>query len=240
MPNPDEILRTWQALPWADSVPFPPGRRALVLAPHPDDETLGCGGLIAACCAAGRPPIVAVLTDGAGSHGNLDPSSKTLLREQRQREVRRATQCLGVPAEHLILLGFPDMGLADAAGACAGLLTLLARVHACDSIVAPSCYDPHPDHKAAAAIAETVAVTVGLSCLFYLTWAWIFPPETNQANPAVQGWRLDISHHLPAKRRAIVAHESQYFGLSDDPKRTCLPAELLAIAQREYEVILAG
>jgi LmbE family N-acetylglucosaminyl deacetylase len=239
MPNADETVRAWQALPWVDSRPFPPGRRALVLAPHPDDETLGCGGLIAACCAAGRPPVVAVLTDGAGSHGNLDPPSQALLREQRQREVRRATRCLGVPADNLILLGFPDMGLADAAGACTDLLTLLARAHACDSIVAPSRYDPHPDHMAAAAIAQTVAATVGLTCLFYLTWAWIFPPETTQPGYGARGWRLDISKHLPAKRRAIVAHESQYFGLPDDPTRTCLPADLLAIAQRDYEVILA-
>src|SRR5262245_24685447 len=40
----------------------------LVLAPHPDDESLGCGGLIAACQAQGHPVHVLVLTDGAGSH----------------------------------------------------------------------------------------------------------------------------------------------------------------------------
>ena len=45
---------------------------AMVLAPHADDESLGCGGLISELAAQGRPPVVVVVTDGTGSHPVTD------------------------------------------------------------------------------------------------------------------------------------------------------------------------
>ena len=73
------------------------GGTCLILAPHPDDESLGCGGLIAACVAAGRPPLVAVLTDGAGSHPNSRTYPPDRLRAVRAQEVRTAVGMLGLP-----------------------------------------------------------------------------------------------------------------------------------------------
>jgi LmbE family N-acetylglucosaminyl deacetylase len=107
-------------------------------------------------------------------------------------------------------------------------------------VLAPTPHDRHPDHEAAATIARRVAAAIGAPCLSYLTWAWLTPPEVELPATAAFGWRLNIAPYLPAKRRAIVAHESQYFGLPDDPWQSCLPADLLAAAQREYEVLLTG
>src|SRR5450631_1369848 len=103
----DEQRRGWRALPLGsiDDVTGP--GRALILAPHPDDESLGCGGLIAACCQAARPPIVAVLTDGGMSH----PESKAFPREQlvrlREAEARDAATILGLPQDRLMFLREP-------------------------------------------------------------------------------------------------------------------------------------
>lgn len=240
MPLAAEIRRAWEALPWAEIKSLPLGKRPLILAPHPDDESLGCGGLIAAYCATGQPPIVAILTDGSNSHPNLDEAGRPHLRRQRAFEARQATAHLGLPEANLKLLGFPDLSLEDFSPACVALLTDLARANACDTIVSTSLHDPHPDHQAAAAIAQQVAAAVPLRRLSYPTWAWVVPPDTHLAEKSTQGWRLDISPYLPAKRHAIVSHASQYFGLPGDPQKACLPAELLAVAQRPYEVILTA
>jgi hypothetical protein len=57
----------------------------------------------------------------------------------------------------------------------------------------------------------------------------------------VQGWRLDTTRHLPAKRRAIAAHRSQTTDLiDDDPNGFRLPDEFLALFTRPFEVFLSG
>ena len=80
----------------------------LILAPHPDDESLGCGGLIAACCDAGRPPFVLFLTDGTGSHPRSLSYPPDRLRETRQTEARRAMAALGLGRDRIAFLGLPD------------------------------------------------------------------------------------------------------------------------------------
>ena len=60
-----DVIVAMEELPDADIDTILGGERPLILAPHADDESLGCGGLIAACCERGQPPVVAILTDGA-------------------------------------------------------------------------------------------------------------------------------------------------------------------------------
>ena len=77
----------------------------LILAPHADDESLGCGGLIAACCAAGRPPLVAFLTDGTGSHPNSRAYPPERLRDVRmRRRLGRRSACLGLSPDRAVFL----------------------------------------------------------------------------------------------------------------------------------------
>ena len=62
-----DVIVAMEHFPEADLDTILGGERPLILAPHADDESLGCGGLIAACCERGQQPIVVILTDGAAS-----------------------------------------------------------------------------------------------------------------------------------------------------------------------------
>jgi LmbE family N-acetylglucosaminyl deacetylase len=67
-------------------------------------------------------------------------------------------------------------------------------------------------------------------------------PEASEIDePPSTGWRLDIAHHVPAKRRAIRAHRSQYGGLiTDDPAGFQLPPNMLSVFDRPFEFFLSS
>lgn len=85
----------------------------LILAPHPDDEAIGCGGLIARLCNEGRPPHVAIVTGGGASlHGH------SLLYDAEVIDARRhltldSAKVLGLPAQNIHFLDFQDGNVAQ-------------------------------------------------------------------------------------------------------------------------------
>jgi LmbE family N-acetylglucosaminyl deacetylase len=239
----DAVLARMSRLPFASTGAILGEGTALILAPHPDDESLGCGGLIAEACALGRPPRVAVLTDGAMSHPASSRFPAGRLRALREAETLAAVAALGLPPDRVHFLGLPD-GQAPRAGAAMAhaAARLAGLAHACGArtILATWSHDPHPDHVAAQAIARRAALLSGARLLSYPVWGWALPPRQRLAVAAVHGVRLDITRHLPAKRRAIEAHASQIGGLiDDDPNGFRLPGHLLAAVGRPFEVFLS-
>jgi LmbE family N-acetylglucosaminyl deacetylase len=215
----------------------------LIIAPHPDDEALGCGGLIAACCQAKRPPAVVFLTDGAMSHPNSKMFPRERLIRTREQEARTAAAILGLAADRLIFLREPDTKAPRAGNAVARVVNRLAGLadrFGCTCILAPWRFDPHSDHEAAASIAEKVAERHELRHVAYPVWGWMLPPGQIVEASAPVGWRLDIAANLCLKRRAIAAHRSQYGDLiTDDPAGFRLPRNLLTIFERPFETFLA-
>jgi LmbE family N-acetylglucosaminyl deacetylase len=229
----DELRANWADLPFATLSQILAGRRALILAPHPDDESLGTGGLIAACCAAGTPPIVAILTDGAASHPGSLAYPPERLRQAREAEAAGAVHLLGLPSANLFFLRLPDTKLADFLETAAARIQEIARAQDCGLLIAPWAGDPHCDHEAAASI----AAGCGLPVLYYPVWGWLRNEAIEDARPL--GWRLNISEFVETKQRAIAAHASQYGGLiQDSPAGFRLPAELLAVFAQDFEVYL--
>ncbi|WP_428493490.1 PIG-L deacetylase family protein [Rhodopila sp.] len=215
----------------------------LILAPHPDDESLGCGGLIAMCAAAGRMPLVVVLTDGAGSHPNSRDFPPDRLRALRAREVLEATACLGLAPDRLVLLRQPDTAAPHDgpgfAAVVARLVGLIRREPTFTAILAPWRHDPHCDHTAASLIAAAVAECSGIKHLAFPVWGWTLPPETPIPGAPAVGCRLDISLFLGAKRAALKAHRSQYGGLiTDDPAGFQLPHTLLSVFDTAFETFI--
>ena len=214
----------------------------LVLAPHPDDESLGCGGLIAACCARGLPPLVVVLTDGSRLASRLaQPSARAAGGAAPGGGAgggcgaRAAAAPAGVP-------GRRD-GAAPAGGPAmarlAARVAALLRAHRLRVICTSWRHDPHCDHEAAHRIAAAAAARTGARLLAYPVWGWLRPGEDALPGAAPTGARLAMRRHLPAKRRAVRAHASQAGRIiRDDPAAFCLPAPLIAACTRPFEVFL--
>ena len=229
-------------LPFGDLDGLTGGRPALVLAPHADDESLGCGGLIAEACGRGTPPVVAILTDGSMSHPGSRTHPPARLKALRQAEARAAMAALGMPEDRLHFLDLPD-GRAPREGpdmeGSAARLAALARANGVGAVFTTWEHDPHPDHVAAHVIGQTAARLAGVRLVSYPVWGWTLPAGTRLPVATVSGLRLDVSRHLPAKARAIAAHASQHGDvITDSPAGFRLPPSLLSAAAGRFEYFL--
>ena len=237
-----DIQRHMESLPFAKLDEILKGKPALILAPHPDDESLGCAGLIAAACAAGLHPIVVVVTDGTGSHRSSKEFPPEALRALRESEANVAMTQLGLPADRLIFLG-----LRDTATPKEGILfentvlvvSALAVEHGCGSLIATWLHDPHCDHEATYVIAMEASTRSRMGLLAYPVWGWTLAADAEIDTPLPNGVRFNISEFLIAKRAAIAAHQSQQgLIITDAEKSFCLPPALLSVFDRPYEVFL--
>ncbi len=214
----------------------------LILSPHQDDETLGCGGLIATACALGLAPRVAFLTDGAASHRGSATWPASRLAAARRREGLRALATLGVPPRDVLWLGWPD-GAPHAAGAPAYEDTLRdlqawSRSRPPRSLWATWRDEPHCDHRAAAEFADALAARLPLRPrrLDYLVWGWTRPALRDAPE---RRWTLDCAAAAPRRRRALACHRTQTSGLiADADEAFRLPPRIAALAGRRSEIYL--
>ena len=121
------------------------GKRVLVFAPHPDDETLACGGSLCLHATAGDDIQVVVLTNGAAgdSEGQAKRDAYIALRAE---ETIKACEILGITK--VVFLNFEDRALSGAPHALFRIISIIDQFQP-ELIYAPSAVDFHPDHRAA-------------------------------------------------------------------------------------------
>ncbi|RYH01347.1 PIG-L family deacetylase [Salipiger sp. IMCC34102] len=211
----------------------------LVLAPHPDDESLGCGLLLAERWQRGLPSHVACLTDGAASHPASQEWPGPRLSKLRREELSKAVGCLGGdPARDITWFGYPDAALhrlrAPKEDLARDLGALIDRLNA-STVVTASSDDPHCDHVACAAAArQAVAERPGVSLWSYAIWSrWNGWAEGREA----PGARLDLPERRDAKNAAVRAHGSQLGQVvRDDPQGFAMPPGFAARFCAEPEI----
>lgn len=207
----------------------PPLVPTVVIAPHPDDETLAAGGLIALLRESGVPVSAVAVTDGENCY-----AGETGLGALREVEQAKALQRLGVSASHIHRLRFVDSGVSSAEEALVAALEPALR--GAQHIVAPWPHDFHPDHEVTGRAALAIAQRHGIPLTFYFFWTWHRgTPELLRDLP-LQKLPLTADQQL-AKREALLFHESQLHHISGEP---ILPENLLEPAWRPYEVFLPG
>jgi LmbE family N-acetylglucosaminyl deacetylase len=232
------------------------GRRsALVLAPHPDDETLGCGALIARKRAAGTPVRVVVVGDGSSSHPSSALAAGARVR-MRAAEVAQACRILGVGDGDLTTLGVPDDHLADEHDCITGVIGSLVDDLRPDDVFLPSARDWHPDHQALnrAALAAVAAARHRPRTLEYCVWWWCEGPwlrHSGRSAPAAlrdlvaepmaslrgpKPERVATDSFAATKGRALAAHRSQTENVTGEPDWAVLPPAMVRALTGAWEV----
>lgn len=215
----------WGALernPWR-----PEERSLIVVAPHPDDETLGAGGLIHHYAQRQLRVTLISVTDGEAAC----PEIKDLA-QVRRAELCNALRALSAQEAVVIRLGLPDGQVGKHRPLLAAALRSVA-LRGC-LIVAPFERDGHPDHDAAGEVARQIARQQGLTLATYPIWAW------HQATPATFAKRTLVEFNLSpegraAKHKAIHCHGSQ---LRERPGGAIVPPHVLEYFDQDYEVFV--
>ena len=182
-------------------VAVPVAKNVLVLAPHMDDETIGCGGAILSHVAGGSHVEVVFITDGAAGFNKSVVAAHTpeQLRDIRKKEGAKACTLLGVSKSHY--LDLPDGRSQPTAAAVEKLLAVVDAVQP-DLIYLPFITDTHYDHRTTnklfhAATRQRKNIS-SILCCCYEVWT-----------PIYANCIIDISAHMDAKMAALSCYESQ-------------------------------
>ena len=253
-----QVVLEWRAGDVTDDVAE---HACLVLAPHPDDETLGAGATIARKRAAGTPVRIVVVADGRHANPSQVIDAAELARI-RQEEAVAACAVLGVEADHLRFAGFEDGTLDRQVEAVASLLRAELAEHRPAEVLVPSAIDGHPDHRALRsalrlALADGDAATdTGPVVLEYPVWFWDAKAWLDRDAPAGRKvaqllWRplaatvrlqpraVRSEAYLEVKRAAFDRYRSQLTNLTGEPSWPVMDPAFLEQFFRPCELFFA-
>ncbi len=216
----------------------PPGG-LLIIAPHPDDETFGCGQALSAAAQAGREIGVLLLTDGEGSHPGSPSYDRVRLANLRREELDTALALLA-PGKMVTVM---RAGLEDGRSDLEQLglhryqqIIAYARALDAKSVWATWNGDPHCDHVSAATLGRMISDDIRAGFWRYPIWG--------------RFGERDVPHNLrlfsdgrfeQRKRDAIAAYLSQTTRLiDDDPDGFVFPPEILEHFAQSPEIFIGG
>lgn len=213
----------------------------VVFAPHPDDEALGCGALIARKRNVGLPVHVVFLTDGSASHTNHPRVTPTEVNAIRLQEARRVLSVLGVDSASIHFFNEPDGTLNQLSTteheSLVGRLTALLQQLEPDEIFLPCHADGSSEHEAAFGFVVEAASRAGLHALIweYPVWLWWNPLTLLlRVVHAAERCRAPVEDYLPVKRQALALYRSQLEPLPPQIESS-LPHDLLRLIDTEAE-----
>jgi len=208
-------------------------KKMIVFAPHPDDETLGCGGTIAKRISEGYEILVVVMTDGRHAFSEMlgidsDPSPEEL-KEIRREEIKRATKHLGVQEKKIVFLDFEDGKLKENSKEAEEEVTQILKESCPTEVYFPYEKDDHTDHRATNRIIRNSIKKIGLQALKY---QYSIYQKYSRFGPIIDKLlnffrhnivQIDVSNYLILKEAAIRSFKSETAIISNHQKRPILP-----------------
>lgn len=242
-------VRGWRrALVWRSEDVSSESARAscMVLAAHPDDETIGCGAMIARKRAAGTKVTIVIATDGRYSTRSRRVTEVELA-AIRAEEAVCAAEVLGVARDDVVFLPFDDLSLVLSVPTLVDELTeVVERIGVPDEVFVTSARDGHTDHVSLHEAAQHLRPVLGDRCRVfeYPTWYWYAGPGRSGAAGALRReWRtlrrlvrnvrtthavrVTTGGHLAAKRRALACYASQTTRVTGEATWQVLPPDFL-------------
>jgi LmbE family N-acetylglucosaminyl deacetylase len=214
----------------------------VVFAPHQDDETLGCGGLIALKQEQEIPTWVVFLTDGKASHPKHPCIKPQEMIQIRKKEAITALATLGLESSRLYFLDQPDGGLfklssVDRQSLILQLVDLLHRLCP-EEVYVPYREDVNTDHKATFELVQAAVKEskIQVELLQYPVWS-LWKPEflDFRSTELKNTYRLSLHHGQKKKRQALEAYRSQYLPIPPETK-SLLPTGFLEHLSSPYEI----
>ncbi|WP_334894600.1 PIG-L deacetylase family protein [Nostoc sp.] len=202
------------------SQPFSVNQKsAIIFSPHQDDETLGCGGLIALKREMGIPIKVIFLTDGQKSHTAtpwIQPPDNLI--QVRKQEATTALKVLGVEASNIHFFNLTDATLSHLTSEqyqnTIKSIVEVIRTFKPGEIYVPHRKDNHPDHECTYEFVKAAIKQLSLEVelLQYPIWIfWLSPLFFQLKVQYLSGaYRLPINSTLEKKKQAISVYQSQY------------------------------
>jgi LmbE family N-acetylglucosaminyl deacetylase len=200
-------------------------RKIIVFAPHPDDETFGCGGTIAKRIGEGYDVLVVVMTDGRNAFLKVlgiasDPMPQEL-KEIRKEEVTRATKILGVPEENLLFLDFEDGTLERNEDEAKRKVIKILRDNVPVEVYFTCEKDVNIDHRVTSRIVTDSIKELGLDTAKYQysivrKYARVDPVMDNLLNIFKRNMvHVDVTKFLPLKEAALREFKSEITVISN-------------------------
>jgi LmbE family N-acetylglucosaminyl deacetylase len=230
-----------------DAAIFHKVKNCLVIAPHPDDESLGCGALIASLRDAQIEVHVIFTTDGSMSHPNSRNTSSAARCKMREQEAISALDILGVEENKITFFrgkdsALPAQGEKGFLGFVAQMIGLIEQIQP-ELVLVPYEFDPHRDHRASWQITIAALEQYPQAEMWqYLIWLYTLgsavdvEPITNIPG-GIQ--YLPVGKQKDKKKIAIAQHKSQLsHDLFDDPDGFILVDDVLQnfYGDKEYYI----
>lgn len=213
---------------------LPPTARLVIVAPHPDDEILACGGLIASHAAKGGRVLVVAVTDGEASHDGAPSCRREFLACLRRNEQWQGLRVLGLPKPEVRALALADGQVQQHEATLRQ--QLMSLLQAGDVVVSTWEHDGHPDHEATGRVARQVSANMGCAYLAAPVWMWHWATPGDERVPWLRLRGLPLSApDSTQKQQALTAHRSQLAERSEALGAVLEPAILARAAWRtEY------
>jgi len=213
-------------------------RRLVVVAPHPDDEVLGAGGLIQRALSEGVSVTIVAVTDGEASHPHSNIARSMDLGNVRRRESQKALRRLGWDRPAVTYLGLPDSDVAGHRRELDDALESLLLPG--DLCVGPWRYDGHPDHDLCGESVVRATRHVGAHSLGYLVWAWHWAEPEGTDIPFDRCVRLDMGRRTRYRKRwSTQAFRSQIKQLGPDVnEQAVLPRAIMRRFWGPFEIFV--